>query len=680
MNSEQLDNAKFLIGLGYHIFPVHTPTLNGGCSCGNPSCKKQGKHPRINNWVDQATADPIMVEKWWGQMWPDANIGILTGSRSGLVVLDVDPDHGGDISLLDLELQYGKLPDTVETITGGGGRHIYFRDRELNITNSSGKIGDGLDVRGEGGYVVAPTSLHVSGKKYEWEVSSYPGIVELSDIPDWLYRLTISSSQQKSDDNANPMPQNIHRGQRNSTLASFAGTMRNSGMEGNEIETALQTLNLKRCIPPLSSEEVQQVAYSIARYSPGNRTPTDDEIADAWLNKYPDTAFGMGYFHRYVKGVWKVIPEQKIQNEILKIMVAAKTSGVRPTSGKLKGIMQLASIKISVSDELWDADFDILILENGTLHIPSRQLRPHSKLDYVTQPLPFRYEPNSVAINWHNFLTSRFSPEEIGFLQEFAGYCLTPEVKFEIAVWLFGPPGSGKSTFISGLLAMLGNRAGLLGLTDIERSRFGLTQLPGKTVLVSSEQPAYTILITAILNSLISGERITIERKYHDPFVFQPRAKILWAMNELPRVKETSSGLFRRVLIVKFPPLDTSPDISLKGKIESEGAGILNWALDGLDRLRERGRFEIPASISTATDDFKQENDIVKIFVTECCDIGQDFEVKSQDLYNSYSQWCENSGHRPKSITSLSTDWDRLGFMKNRRNKGSYWSGVKLKG
>src|SRR5215217_6772459 len=129
---------------------------------------------------------------------------------------------------------------------------------------------------------------------------------------------------------------------------------------------------------------------------------------------------------------------------------------------------------------------------------------------------------------------------------------------------------------------MLGARAGLLGLAEIERSRFALGNVPGKTLLVSTEQPSGYLAAGHILNALISGEPMEIERKYRDSYNIVPHAKIAWAMNETPRISDASSGLFRRVKVVEFPellPLERDPQV--KVSIATEGAGILNWALEG---------------------------------------------------------------------------------------------------
>ena len=123
----------------------------------------------------------------WGRRWPDANVGVVTGAVSGLVVLDVDPRHGGGDSLAVLEGIHGVIPHTVESLTGGGGQHLYFRHPGTVIPCRS--IAPGLDIKGDGGLVVSPPSTHISGRLYGWESGCAPGETPLADLPSWLQRL-----------------------------------------------------------------------------------------------------------------------------------------------------------------------------------------------------------------------------------------------------------------------------------------------------------------------------------------------------------------------------------------------------------------------------------------------------------------------------------------------------------
>jgi putative DNA primase/helicase len=405
--------------------------------------------------------------------------------------------------------------------------------------------------------------------------------------------------------------------------------------------------------------------------------PDDSILAARWLTMNPLTGWGMGEFRRYQSGVWVAVDTDDIRKEIKATVEAARPEGVRATNARLESTLELARVDISRRSDAWDSNHDYLVCKNGALHIPTRTLQPHNPELYATSGLDFDYSPTAKAPVFESVLTQCI-PGAAEFVQEFAGYALTVDTSHEIALWLYGPPGSGKSTVLAGLQAMLGERAGLLGLADIERSRFSLNNLPGKTLVISTEQPDSYMAATHILNAIISGEPLTIEQKFRDAVKITPRAKVAWAMNDLPRVNGANNGVMRRVKVVKFPAIteaDRNPTV--KERVKTEGAGILNWALVGLARLRERGRFVVPECVIDATNEFRDSNDIPALFLEEAgCLRGDQYETTGGQLYDRYKTWCMDTGHKAQSSTSLANDWRRLGLEKRRMNGKTFWRGV----
>ncbi len=674
------DQALQYASFGWPVLPLHA-IENGHCSCNDAACSSPGKHPRNTHGLTNASTNPDQVDNWW-KRWPDANIGIVTGAASGIVVVDIDPRHGGDDTWDDLVAQNGRIPDTLETMTGGGGRHIIFNYPGWKVPNDSlGKFfGRGVDLRGDGGYIVAPPSNHLSGKYYEWEASSDPVYQTPADMPAWMIQMIprpVGQSQAQA-----PHPGGtgtIKAGSRNNALISRCGKLRRNGYGEDEILALMRVYNQKEVNPPLDDAELVKIVKSSMRYKPGKKEiPTDDELAEQWLNAFPLTRFGMGDYRRYENGIWIVTPEHVIRNEILAVLKDAKPDGVRPTDYARHSVQALAQHQITVADDLWDADPDILVCKNGALHIPTRELRPHDPEYYATSSLPFDYDPAATAPTWENLL-ERSLKDVREFLKEFAGYALTTDTRFEIALWLCGPRGSGKSTILAGLEAMLGKRAGVLGLADIEMSRFALTQLPGKTLMTSAEQPGGYMKATAIMNNIISGEKITVDRKFKEPVTITPRAKLAWAMNLPPRITDSSDGLFRRVKVIQFPPVaEGDRDPTVKEQIKLEGAGILNWALDGLAQLRKRAKFAIPRAVEAATAQFIKSNDVVAMFVSEKCKVEANAKVQGGDLYTVYKDWCFENGHKSKSSTSLAEDWHRLGFERKRSKGCTFYHGIRM--
>ena len=177
------DAALAYAARGWSVFPCHSPAETpGGCSCRRADCSSPAKHPRVSGGLTVASVDPATIEGWW-RRWPSANVAIRTGAVSGLIVLDVDPGHGGDESLEALLRDHGPLPPGTVVHTGSGGRHFYFAHPGGVIRTDAGRrLGPGLDIRGDGGYVIAPPSCHTSGSPYRWDSRDR----QLPNPPGWL--------------------------------------------------------------------------------------------------------------------------------------------------------------------------------------------------------------------------------------------------------------------------------------------------------------------------------------------------------------------------------------------------------------------------------------------------------------------------------------------------------------
>jgi hypothetical protein len=168
---------------GLRVFPVHGVTPEG-CTCGKPNCWAAGKHPIARGWQDQATSDPEAARALM-EGSPGKNLAVATGA--GLLVLDIDTAKGGMETLKALEAKHGALPETLRVRTGSGGLHYYLRVSD-RVGNSVSKLGPGVDVRGDGGLVVAPPSMHKSGGAYTWENWGAP----VADAPGWLLADSVS--------------------------------------------------------------------------------------------------------------------------------------------------------------------------------------------------------------------------------------------------------------------------------------------------------------------------------------------------------------------------------------------------------------------------------------------------------------------------------------------------------
>jgi hypothetical protein len=227
----------------------------------------RGKRPVVP-WLEfqSRVAGPEEIDAWF-RRWPEANVGIVTGRVSGVVVVDVDARHGGVGSLAELEIEHGTLPSTVEAATGGGGRHLYFAHPGATVTVPN-RVGaaPGIDLRGDGGCVVAPPSIHPSGRRYAWAPARGPGEAPLAPLPAWLHE-----NPQDGRRAGHPLKhwrrlarEGVVEGERNATLASLTGHLLWHGVDPEVALELMLAWNRTRCRPPLSDEEVAGVVESIA--------------------------------------------------------------------------------------------------------------------------------------------------------------------------------------------------------------------------------------------------------------------------------------------------------------------------------------------------------------------------------------------------------------------------------
>lgn len=250
--NEMLDYALEYARMGMAVFPVN-----------------RLKKPYIINGFLKATTDEAQIETWWNT-WPDANIGIATGKLSnGICVIDLDLDEekgkNGIKTLRDWEALHGTFPPSWLAITGRGGWHYYFKaDEEVKCRIN---MLPGIDIRGDGGYIVAPPSIHSNGNQYRWSNNLSP-----YEIPIQLMDDNIKYLLHHQDTALKPVyvaPDKIPEGERNGMLFKFACMMQSKGVSDQTVFAATKSENETKCNPPLSEKEVYVIVKSALRYEKG---------------------------------------------------------------------------------------------------------------------------------------------------------------------------------------------------------------------------------------------------------------------------------------------------------------------------------------------------------------------------------------------------------------------------
>lgn len=271
-------HARAYIRRGWSIVQLWWPTSIGVCACpkGN-RCGNVGKHPMYDGWSKHPMKTGLEIDLYWSR-YPNANIGIVTGAASGLIVLDIDPLHGGWSSLSDIVKAHGRIPDTIISVTGSLGRHILFKHpgRGDDIKNAEGFM-QGVDIRGDGGQIVAPPSLHGNGRRYCWHEDGHPARMNMSDIPSWVYtflemkdlaqrqrnqKMFNTQRSRKLDVDSLPM---IGEGRRNTQLCSIAGRLIWEKKTAEEVAQLIAQINQSKCTPPLGDREIATLVKSACR-------------------------------------------------------------------------------------------------------------------------------------------------------------------------------------------------------------------------------------------------------------------------------------------------------------------------------------------------------------------------------------------------------------------------------
>lgn len=416
--------------------------------------------------------------------------------------------------------------------------------------------------------------------------------------------------------------------------------------------------------------------------------PTDDQIGDAlirdWCGRY---AFFYGGWHEYQNGVWSLT--ETLDEQIWEKMKWLRRDGgcheLRPSQNRANGIE--AYLRVYLRARQPAENLNYINLSNGIYNLETGELEPHDRELFMTSQLPFDYDPDAGYGQFLRFLQASLVSSEgetdwsmIHVLQEAMGYSLTANTDYRVSFWLVGESGTGKSVLINVLIALAGSSHASIDLDAMGQNPYQLADVAGKRLVTFTEPRANGVLADGHYKRLVSQDTIMTRQIYGNPFSFVPVCKVWGAMNDTPRVIDRSDAVFNRVII--FPMNRIVPahekDPRLIEKLESELAGIFNWCLIGLKRLRKADKFSTSAQIDQARADYKSENDSEALFIAECAEINPESRIEAQRLYDGYAAWCRRNGLIAKSHIKIARDWKRLGFTSRRANRGMIWYGLTL--
>jgi putative DNA primase/helicase len=304
-------------------------------------------------------------------------------------------------------------------------------------------------------------------------------------------------------------------------------------------------------------------------------------------------------------------------------------------------------------------------------------LLPHSPSWFSATKFPYNFDPKAQCPNWLRFLHQNLEgdAERIALMQEWFGYSLIPDTRQQKFMVLDGEGANGKSVVCAAYTAMLGMDNCAFVPLESFGERFQLTQTLGKLANIAPECGEIDRVAEGVLKSFTSGDSMFFDRKHKSPIQARPTARFMLATNNRPRFSDRSSGLWRRMIIVPFHVTIQQADRILgMDKAEywqDELPGILNWALEGLRRLRMEGQFTRPRVCEEAIAAYRLDCNPAAEFLNENYRADATQSVVCQELYKHYQAWCLEHGYQPLGDNKFGVEVGRAFSQVQRKRTGS---------
>lgn len=690
-----------LYGLGFSVIP-----LAAG-----------GKKPLVK-WTKFQTTKPDwqQIEQWQFE-YPDANIGIVTGTVSGIFVVDFD-SHEAFQAAQDRGLGAGVIAKS------GRGYHVYYRHPEWTVKTAAGIL-DHVDIRSDGGYIVAPPSVHESGTVYEWVDD--PSGITTAYMPEWLSELLAADAVPspsgattqgvdntwaiKTLEDEALLVRHTPDGKRNTQLNESAFKMGQFvGANLIDAEMVKATLLSAAMMNGLSAQEAQDTIKS--GFTAGKKQPwvlhngqpkdsqylSEDSFARAFTERHGDIS---RYCH--TAGKWFLfngnhwgIDGTKLVNHMVRDIIRELSAGATSfnKSSVINGVEKILQSQPvhSVKSEFWDAHTYLLGTPKGTIDLKTGVLRPSCPKDAITKVTacaPMEGSPTT----WLRFLddATGHDPDMVRYLQQICGYALTGDTKEHALFFVHGHGGNGKSVFLNTVAGILADYATTASMETFTAQKFAqhsteLAMLVGSRLVSASETEADRYLAESRIKQLTGGDPITARFMRQDNFTFQPQFKLMIIGNHEPRIKFVDEAIRRRFNVLPFTFKPQNPDKDLEKKLKSEWPQILNWMIDGCIDWQTNGLIR-PAKVVAATEEYFDDQDIFGQWLNTQCTINlkmDHFKVPVSKAFESWSQFAHEMGEAAGDKQSLGRRLKKLGIESKTktnfetRNKERHYIGMIL--
>jgi putative DNA primase/helicase len=702
---------------GWAVFPCHSTDAGGNCSCGKPGCASAGKHPRTAHGLKDATTDEATIREWWAAS-PDANVAINMGA-SGLVGIDIDTKHGqpGDETWHAVKAELGVIEDTVIVETPNKGLHLWYRTTSNRIgCDTNGElIGSGVDVKGEGGYLLVPPSS-IAGVEYVFALGHGPE--RIGDLPPALAERLAFAKERTGYGNGKQAASSADpREHRNDFLTAQAGFMRRQGMPAKQIFAALVAINAERyhnhANGPLPEAEVRAIAHGMERYAPPPAEPFkltelgNAERLAARHGKHLAAVRGAGlkgyeprrgvfaedhgalvrYATETVRSIYAeaaACEDERTRKELG--AHARKSESKHAVDAMLYFAASLESLQAEVCD--FDADPELLNVTNGVVNLRSGELCDHSPDRRMTKIAGAAHDPSASAPLWRAHLERIFAgdSETIAFLQRLFGYAMTGRSNEQVFAVFHGDGANGKGVTINAWRAALGDYAEPTPMTTFsphktDAVRNDLARLASARLVTASERRAGQTMDEAVIKELTGNDPITARFLHKEFFTYMPQFLIVLSTNHKPRIECPDYAIKRRVLLVPFEVTipEEQWDRHLGEKLRAESDGILAWGVQGAADYLASG-LRVPERVRAATAAYQAQMDPLFSFA-ERCTFEPSAWTSTANIRAAIKAWaCEEDVKDLPDHNSLAAWLAKAGCEAKKHGGARGWRGVRCEG
>jgi putative DNA primase/helicase len=408
-----------------------------------------------------------------------------------------------------------------------------------------------------------------------------------------------------------------------------------------------------------------------------------------WNGKYWEMDEGGVLIHEkgleMVRNIYDELKKTADYRERMDIEKAAMMSeSVRRRKAFVEAATWISALRTK-TDEL-DRNPWLLNLKNGTVDILSGEFREHRQEDMITKIANVDYDPKADCPMWKKFVREimNYKSDIIKFVQTAAGWSLSGDISEQTMFILYGTGANGKSTFLNTIIYLLGDYATATP-TETFMKKSGdnysndVARLRSTRFVTTTEVEQGRRLSEPLIKKITGNDEMTARFLYGEFFNFKPTFKIFMATNHKPVIKGTDYGIWRRIKLIPFTERipEEKQDKHLELKLREEASGILNWLLEGIANWKQE-RLKTPKAVLFATDEYREEMDVIGNFITEKCDQKKEMAILLKKLYKAYSDWCEENNEHAVSERFFTLRLKEMGFKQGRTSTERFWVGIGL--